>query len=151
MSGEHERAQPQYADPDYSPPEQPKAPHLNLEGATLRTPPQRVARPLPRGSVETTDAQGRKITIRKLGALERMDLFELLGPALSDNTQYVGNAMSAVCVTSIDGIPVASPTNKKALRRLVEQLGDDGMEAATAAYREHFAAGETAEVADVKN
>lgn len=76
-----------------------------------------------------TDARGRSIAIRKLGPLDRMKLFEVVGPENSRNEQYVGYAALAFIVSAIDGEPVARPNSKLALEALVQRLDDDGMDA----------------------
>lgn len=101
--------------------------------------------------VTVTDAIGRKIEIRKLGALDRLRLFEMLGGELSMNVQYLSYALTVACVRTIDNQPVAFPSAKKAIEQLVLRLGDDGIEAVSDAYRNHFSAGETGDLASIKN
>lgn len=79
-----------------------------------------------------TDAQGRKIGLKKLNPLDRLRLFEVIGPENSKNEQYVGYAALAFLVSSLDGEPVARPANKIQLEALVQRLDDDGMDAIAA-------------------
>ena len=76
---------------------------------------------------EVTDALGRVLKVRRPGALDRLRLFKAVGPALASNERYVGYAMLAMCVTSIDGVPQPAPVNEGQLERLVERLSDPGM------------------------
>ncbi len=76
---------------------------------------------------EATDAIGRVLRIRRPGALDRLRLFKAVGPVLASNERYIGYAMLAMCVTSIDGIPQPAPANEGQLEALVQRLGDPGM------------------------
>ena len=73
------------------------------------------------------DAAGRVLDVRRPGALDRLRLFKALGPGLSGNDQYLGYAMLAMCVVSIDGVPVPQPGTEGQLEALVARLGDAGM------------------------
>lgn len=97
-----------------------------------------------------TDNRGRTIIVRKLSALDRMRVFEMLGGTLSDNMQYVAYAMVAACVTDIDGVKEPFPNNKRQLEAMVATLGDEGIEAVATAYKD-FSVGETADLANIKN
>ena len=79
-----------------------------------------------------SDAKGRKIGLKKLNPLDRLKLFEVIGPDNSRNEAYVGYAALAFLVSSIDGEPVARPANKIQLEALVQRLDDDGMDAIAA-------------------
>ena len=76
-----------------------------------------------------TDAQGRAIAVRRLGALDRLKMFEVVGPDNSRNEAYLGYAALAFHVTAVDGDPVGRPANRLQLESLVQRLGDDGLEA----------------------
>lgn len=76
---------------------------------------------------DVTDSAGRVLRIRRPGALDRLRLFKAVGPTLSTNERYVGYAMLAMCVSSIDGVPQPSPSNEGQLEALVQRLGDEGM------------------------
>ena len=66
------------------------------------------------GNVEhfAIDALGRKIGVRKLKALERIRMLEVIGKGNGDNLPYLAEVAPAFMVTSIDGEPIAKPTNK---------------------------------------
>jgi hypothetical protein len=76
---------------------------------------------------DVTDTAARVLRIRRPGALDRLRLFKALGPVLSTNERYVGYAMLAMCVSSIDGIPQPAPASEGQLEALVQRLGDAGM------------------------
>jgi hypothetical protein len=75
------------------------------------------------------DDAGRLLSLRRLGALERLRLFKAIGAALSENPPYLGMAMLAFSVTAIDGVPVPLPGNEAQLEALVQRLGDGGIAA----------------------
>jgi len=97
-----------------------------------------------------TDMLGRTIAIRKLTALDRMRLFEVIGPELTENQLWLGYALSAASVTSIDGQLWAFPSNKRGVETMVGILGDEGLDAIAKGYAANFTIGESAELADVR-
>lgn len=99
---------------------------------------------------EVTDVRGRKIKIRKLSPLDRMHLFEVLGPTLSENAMYLGYVMSAACVEAIDGDFEGFPTSKIRVEAMVGKLGEEGLEAVSKAYRDNFNAGESGDPNAIK-
>ena len=82
-----------------------------------------------------TDAQGRTLGVKKLGPLDRMKMFEMVGPENAKNEPYLGYAILALHVTGIDGEPVGRPANRLQLEALVQRLGDDGLDAVGAAIQ----------------
>lgn len=84
------------------------------------------------------DARGRKITIRKLGPVERMRLARLVGPEGAKNETYMGYATLAFTVTDIDGEKVFPPLNEREIEVIVGLLDDDGLEAVGNGYIDHF-------------
>lgn len=78
-------------------------------------------------TVRVTDGVGRVLEVRRPGALDRLRLFKAVGPRLSLNDRYLGHAMLAMCVGSIDEVPVPQPVNEAQLEALVGRLGDAGM------------------------
>lgn len=87
-------------------------------------------------AVIVTDAKGRALGVRKMPLLDRMRMFEAIGPENSKNEAYVGYAALACSVVSIDDEAVARPANKLQLEAVVQRLGDEGIEAVAG----HFAA-----------
>lgn len=75
------------------------------------------------------DPSGRQIGVRRILPLDRMRLFEVVGPDNSKNEAYLGYASLAFHVSSIDGDPVPRPATKAQLEALVQRLGDDGLTA----------------------
>ena len=85
-----------------------------------------------------TDAKGRKIGVRKLKVLERINMLKLIGSGNSDNLLYVSSVTPAFLVTSIDGDPVQKPSNELQLNALLQRLDDDGLEAVTGWMAENY-------------
>ena len=83
-----------------------------------------------------TDAQGRRLQLRKLTALDKLRLFKAAGPALSQNTSWLGMAVLAASVLAIDDVPVPTPASEQQIEALVGRLGDAGIAAIGAALAE---------------
>ncbi len=81
---------------------------------------------------EVTDARGRRLSLRRLTALDKLRLFEAAGPALAANDRWLGMAVLACSVTAIDDIPVPAPASKAMIEAMVQRLGDDGIAAVSA-------------------
>ena len=62
------------------------------------------------------DADGRRLTIRRLTALDRLRLFKAAGPLLAQNQPWLGMALIASSVAAIDDVPVPPPSNEVADR-----------------------------------
>lgn len=99
---------------------------LGLQGDPVTAPSVRIIQEAAR-EVDVTDKDGRILRVRRPGALDRLRLFKAVGPALANNDRYVGYAMLAMCITSIDAIPQPAPANEAQLEALVQRLGDAGM------------------------
>jgi hypothetical protein len=84
-------------------------------------------------SLSARDADGREITLRRMTALDRLRLFKAIGPVLAQNNPYLGMAMLAASVSSIDGVPVPPPVTEAQIEALVGKLGDRGLAAVAAA------------------
>jgi hypothetical protein len=84
-------------------------------------------------AVETTDAQGRRLTLRRLSALDKLRLFKAAGPQLAQNPPWLGTALLAASVTAIDDIPIPAPTSEAQIEAIVQRLGDEGINAVSAA------------------
>jgi hypothetical protein len=83
-----------------------------------------------------TEAQGRRLHLRKLTALDKLRLFKAAGPVLAQNQSWLGMAVLAVSVVAIDDVPVPAPGNEAQIEALVGRLGDDGIAAIGAALAE---------------
>lgn len=85
---------------------------------------------------EVTDALGRKLLVRKPGLVQKMRLFKVVGSDASRNEVYFGHAMLAASVVSIDGVAVDPVLTEIELEELLEQLGDEGIQAAASTLDE---------------
>jgi hypothetical protein len=101
--------------------------------------------------VHTVEAQGRTFGVRKLQALDRLKMFEVVGAENSKNEAYLGYAALAFHVVSIDGETVNRPTSKLQLEALIQRLGDDGMDAVGAALEKLFLAQPDGGTEPIKN
>ena len=79
------------------------------------------------------DKAGRVIELRRLGVVEQLRLFKVLGPELAENRAYVGLARVAAAVAAVDGIPVPFPAGEAGIEAVLERLGEDGVDAVGAA------------------
>ena len=76
-----------------------------------------------------TDADGRRLHLRRMNALDRLRLFKAAGPLLSQNAHWLGMASLACSVTAIDDVPLPAPGNEQQIEGLVSRLGDSGINA----------------------
>lgn len=83
-----------------------------------------------------TDALGRKLTLRRIGALEKLRLYKAVGPQLGQNEPYLAMALLAISVAAIDDVPLPAPANEGQIEMIVQKLGDQGLAAVAAALRE---------------
>lgn len=82
-----------------------------------------------------TDAQGRTITLRRIGALEKLRLFKAAGPQLAQNEPYLAMALLASAVSAIDDVPMPAPANEAQIEMIVQKLGDEGLAAVAGAFQ----------------
>ena len=82
---------------------------------------------------DVLDGQGRRLTLRQLGALDKLRLFEAAGAELSRNDRWLGMAVLACSVTAIDGVPWPMPASKQGVEAMVQRLGDEGIAAVSQA------------------
>lgn len=87
---------------------------------------------------ETTDTKGRRLTYRRLGALDRARLFKAIGPTNATNAPYMGMAMLAASVTSIDNVPTIFPTRDAEIEAAIAKLDDAGLDAVATALALEF-------------
>jgi hypothetical protein len=78
---------------------------------------------------EVVDNLGRKLTVRRINALDRLRLLKAAGPELSQNDAWLNMAALASSVVEINGIPCPTPTNERHIESAVSELGDDGLHA----------------------
>jgi hypothetical protein len=83
-----------------------------------------------------TDVDGRRLTIRRMTALDRLRLFKAAGPLLSQNEPWLGMALIACSVSAIDDVPIPPPANEFQIEAMVGRLGDSGVAAVAAALQQ---------------
>lgn len=100
---------------------------VTIKHEPIETPSQAIVNAA--NQIHTVEAAGRTIGVRKMQALDRLKMFEVIGAENAKNEPYLGYAALAFHVVSIDGDPVSRPATKLQLEALIQRLGDDGMEA----------------------
>lgn len=75
------------------------------------------------------DGLGRRLSLRRLTALDKLRLFKAAGPELALNQPWLAMAILASSVVAIDEIPIPSPSKETQIEALVGRLGDIGIEA----------------------
>jgi len=93
------------------------------------------------------DGNGRRLTIRRLTALDRLRLFKAAGALLAQNQPWLGMALIACSVAAIDDVPVPSPSNELQIEAMIGRLGDAGV-AAVAQVLEQTPETSTAEMVE---
>jgi hypothetical protein len=83
-----------------------------------------------------TDSDARRLTIRRLSALDRLRLFKAGGPLLAQNQPWLGMALIASSVVAIDDVPVPPPINEVQIEAMIGRLGDAGVAAIVQALQE---------------
>jgi len=73
------------------------------------------------------DAAGRKLSLRKIGAVEQLRIFKAIGPVLSENAPYVTGALIAAAVAMIDELPLPFPVNEAGVEAALERIGLEAM------------------------
>jgi hypothetical protein len=79
--------------------------------------------------IEVVDAQGRRLSLRRMTALDKLRLFKAAGPTLSQNRAWLGMAVLACAVTAIDDVPVPPLVSEGQIEAMVQRLGDNGVAA----------------------
>ena len=82
-----------------------------------------------------TDAHGRRLTLRPLDAVGKLRLFKAVGPTLAQNEPYLGMALLASSVVSIDDVPCPAVISEAVIENAVRQLGEAGLAAVAEALR----------------
>jgi hypothetical protein len=88
-----------------------------------------------------TDAEGRRLTLRRLTALDRLRLFKAAGPLLAQNQPWLGMAVLASSVVAIDEVPMPTPVNELQIEAMIGRLGDAGTAAIAQALQQDAAPG----------
>jgi hypothetical protein len=95
------------------------------------------------------DTKGRRLSLRRLTALDTLRLFKAAGPALAQNEPWLSMAGLAFSVQEIDGVPVPAPATEAQIETLIDRLGDEGLAAIAKTIEDEHPAKETR--ADVGN
>jgi hypothetical protein len=95
------------------------------------------------------DANGRRLTLRRLTALDTLRLFKAAGPVLAQNEPWLSMAGMAFSVQEIDGVPVPSPVTEAQIEGVINRLGDAGLAAIADIMNKEYSAPESR--ADVGN
>lgn len=82
---------------------------------------------------DVRDSVGRRLALRRLTALDKLRLYKAAGPVLAQNPSWLGMAVLAASVVSIDDVPVPAPSTEAQVEALVARLGDEGLEAVAGA------------------
>lgn len=98
-----------------------------------------------------TDANGRKMTLRKLNVLDQVRLLRAVGPAQASNQPYVELVTMAASVAEIDGVPCVLPTNERQIDAAIGRLDDAGFAALVVYMRREIATVEAAAEAAADN
>jgi hypothetical protein len=112
------------------------------------TPSQTIVRESSR-TLTTVDTNGRRLSLRRLTALDTLRLFKVAGPFLAQNEPWLAMAGLAFSVLEIDGVSVPAPTTEAQIERLVDRLGDDGLAAIANVIKDEYPTSESR--ADVGN
>jgi hypothetical protein len=92
------------------------------------TPSQTIMRQV--ASTDTVvDGKGRRLTIRRLTALDTLRLLKAAGPVMAQNEAWLAMAGLVFAVVEIDGVPVPAPVTETQIENLVDRLDDVGLEA----------------------
>ncbi len=100
-------------------------------------------------TLTTVDTNGRRLSLRRLTALDTLRLFKIAGPLLAQNEPWLAMAGLAFSVLEIDGVPVPASVTEAQIEGLVGRLGDTGLTAIANVINDEYAATESR--ADVGN
>lgn len=82
------------------------------------------------------DSRGRRLTLRRLTALDTLRLFKAAGPLLAQNEPWLSMAGLAFSVVELDAVPVPSPTTEAQIEGLIDRLGEEGLAAIAETLKE---------------
>jgi len=87
------------------------------------------------------DKSGRRLSLRRLTALDTLRLFKAAGPVLAQNEPWLSMAGLAFSVLDIDGVPQPAPVTEAQIEGLIDRLGDAGLAAIADTIKEEPDAG----------
>lgn len=88
--------------------------------------------------VYVTDANGRKIGLRKLPFLEEVRIADTVGAARASNQAYMGMVNPLLYIAEINGERVEIPRTHQQVEALIARAGQEGFIAAALGIKEHF-------------
>lgn len=88
-------------------------------------------------TLEILDSEGRRLTIRRINALDRLRLLKAAGPELSQNDAWLNMAALAISVVEVNGTPRVTPTSERQIEAIISELGDNGLQTISDALREN--------------
>lgn len=105
----------------------------NIVSGDVETPSQTLTRGA-NATASKMDARGRKISVRRINALQFYHLTKLLGQ--NGNAESRSIAATAASVCDIDGMPVPFPAKEREVEFTIQRLDFEGMKAANEALLE---------------
>jgi hypothetical protein len=94
-------------------------------------------------TLTTVDTSGRRLSLRRLTALDTLRLFKIAGPLLAQNEPWLAMAGLAFSVFEVDGVPVPTPITEAQIEGLVGRLGDYGLAAIANVINDEYATSES--------
>jgi hypothetical protein len=89
------------------------------------------------------DTKGRRLSVRRLTALDTLRLFKAAGPILAQNESWLAMAGLAFAIMEIDGVPVPTPATEAQIEGLIDRLGDEGLAAIASTIEDESPVSET--------
>ena len=101
--------------------------------------------------IEVVDSNGRKILLRKPAVLAQFRIVEAVGPETAANATYMQMIMPLIYVMQVGEDAVEFPKKKSQVEALIQQLGDEGVDAVFKKVREVWGASDAeADKAEIK-
>ncbi len=99
------------------------------------------------------DAGGRRLVVRSLNAMDRLNMYEAAGPVFSANQGWMGMVAVAMSCVEIDGDRLDKPMSAGEMKAAVARVEQDGLDAIQHVYSEVWGVGkeEDADTAKAKN
>lgn len=102
-------------------------------------------------TVFVTTPSGRSIEVKRPTHVTRRNARKAISAESQTKPELFGEYLLVFLIASIDGAPLATPTNEQQADAVQDRIGDEGLSAVLKAVVDHFAAGEGDAVADAKN